>query len=184
MVYSKRKEFCSSWQNDFDKVATLTNISIPLTVITLNIGTARHLQTLYTQIGCPGMRHLVRVYTVCHTHCSILGTSRGSRMDFLAHLSKKCSWWAIVIGQCPSSVVHRSSAIALKAYTSYILGPMDSKLVGSIGVTFRSKIAKIVPIGNPRWPPWPPSWKSIFRFFAWTQNPIDLKLGRKHPGDL
>ena len=32
-------------------------------------------------------------------------------------------------------------------------------LVGSIGVTCRSKskIAKIVPIGNPRWLPWWPS---------------------------
>ena len=47
-------------------------------------------------------------------------------------------------------------------------GQLTSNLLGSIGVTCRSKIAKIMPIGNPRWPPWPPSWKSIFRFFSWT----------------
>ena len=32
-------------------------------------------------------------------------------------------------------------------------------LVCSIGVTFRSKIAKIILMGNPRWPSWLPSWK-------------------------
>ena len=29
---------------------------------------------------------------------------------FLAHLSTKCSWWAIVISQCPSCVVCRASS--------------------------------------------------------------------------
>ena len=62
-------------------------------------------------------------------------------------------------------------------------GQLIWNLVGSIGMTCRLKIAKIVPIGNPRWPAWWPSWKSIFRFF-WTKMPIDLKLGRKHLGDL
>ena len=56
--------------------------------------------------------------------------------------------------------------------------------VGSIEVTYRSKVAKIVPIGNPWWPPWWPSWKSIFCFFSWTERPVDSKLGRKHRGDL
>ena len=32
-------------------------------------------------------------------------------------------------------------------------GLLTLNLVGSIGVTCRSKIDKIVPIGNPRWPP-------------------------------
>ena len=32
-------------------------------------------------------------------------------------------------------------------------GLLTLNLVGSIGVTCRSKIAKIVPIGNSRWPP-------------------------------
>ena len=43
---------------------------------------------------------------------------------------------------------------------------LTPNLLGSIGMTCRSKIAKIVPIGNPRCPPWQPSWKSIFRFFS------------------
>ena len=79
-------------------------------------------------------------------------------------------------------------------------GKLTWNLVGSIGVIGRSKIAKIVPIGNPRrtkkkkakivaignprWLPWRPSWKYFFRFFSWTERPIDLKLGRKHSGDL
>ena len=54
-------------------------------------------------------------------------------LSLLAHLSTKCSWWAVVVSQCRS---------------------------------------------------WPPSWKSIFRFFSWTERPIDSKLARKHQGDL
>ena len=51
---------------------------------------------------------------------------------FLAHLSTKCSRWAIVVSQCPlSNLLHQ-------------------------------QIAKMVPIGNPRGMPWWPSWKSIF----------------------
>ena len=61
------------------------------------------------------------------------------------------------------------------------LGQLTWYLVGSIWVTCRSKKAKIIPIGNPRWPP---SWKSIFRFFSWTERPIDSKLARNHQGDL
>ena len=99
---------------------------------------------------------------------------------YLAHLSTKCSWWAILVSQCPSCVVRRAaSTIALKAYSSY-LGQLTWYLVGSIGVTCRSEIAKIVHIGNPRWPPWSPSWKSIFRFFSWTERPIDSKLARNY----
>ena len=47
-------------------------------------------------------------------------------------------------------------------------------MVGSIRVTYRSKIAKIVPVGNPRWPPWQPSWKSTFCFFSWTEKAPNL----------
>ena len=61
---------------------------------------------------------------------------------------------------------------------------LTPNMVGSIGVSYRSKITKIVPIGNPRWPPWQPSWKSIFCFFSWTERPIDTKLARKLRGDL
>ena len=35
-------------------------------------------------------------------------------------------------------------------------------LVGNIGVTCRYKIAQIVQFENPKWPPWPPSWKFYF----------------------
>ena len=53
-------------------------------------------------------------------------------------------------------------------------------LVGSIRVTCRSKIAKIVLIGNARWPPQLPSWKSNLNFFSWMEMPVDLKLGMKY----
>ena len=46
-----------------------------------------------------------------------------------------------------------------------------------IRVTCRSKIAKLVPIGNQRWPLF---WKSVLRFFSWIRRPIDTKLGWKH----
>ena len=49
--------------------------------------------------------------------------------SFLAHLSTTCSWWAIVVSQCLSCVVRRAaSTIALKAYSSYTPGPIDSIL--------------------------------------------------------
>ena len=67
------------------------------------------------------------------------------------------------------------------AYFPKPKGQLIWKLIGSIGMICWSKIAKIVPIGNPRW--WP-SWKSIFRFFFGTERPIDSKLGRKHRSDL
>ena len=73
-------------------------------------------------------------------------------------------------------------AAILKIYFLLLLLKPKSQLtpnmVGSIGVTYRSKIPKIIPIGNPRWPPWQPSWKYIFCFFSWTERPIDSKLAR------
>ena len=96
-------------------------------------------------------------------------------LKFLAHLSRKCSWWAIVVSQCPSWV------ICCPSIPPTLMGQFTRYLVGSIGVTCTSKIAKIVPIENPRWPP---SWKSIFCFFSWTQRPVDSKYARKHQGDL
>ena len=63
-------------------------------------------------------------------------------------------------------------------------GQLTWNLVEGIRVICRSKIAKIVMIGNPRWPPWQLSWKSMFPFYSWTKRPIDLKLRRKHQGDL
>ena len=61
---------------------------------------------------------------------------------------------------------------------------LTPNMLGSIGMTCRSKTAKIVQIGNPRWPPWQPSWNSIFRYFSWTERPMDSKFARKHRGDL
>ena len=41
----------------------------------------------------------------------VMSPSRRFRATFLAHLSTKCSWWAIVISQCPSSVVRCVSCV-------------------------------------------------------------------------
>jgi len=39
---------------------------------------------------------------------------------FLAHLSTKCSWWAIVVSGCPASVVvRRASSVVRQHLTSY-----------------------------------------------------------------
>ena len=48
-----------------------------------------------------------------------------------------------------------------------------SNFIGSIEVTCRSKVAKILLTGSPKWPP---SWKSILNFFSWTDRPNDLDL--------
>ena len=52
-----------------------------------------------------------------------------------------------MVSQCPSSVVRRQQ-FALKAYSSYTPGQVDLKLVGSIRVTCRSRIAKIFLMGD------------------------------------
>ena len=52
------------------------------------------------------------------------------------------------------------------------------KTVGSIGVTYWSKIAKIVPIGNPRWLPRWPSWKSIFLASSESKGQMTQNLVR------
>ena len=63
-------------------------------------------------------------------------------------------------------------------------GQLTWNLVGSIGVTCTLKIAKIVPMGNPRWPLWPSSWKSIFSLFSWNKMPVVLKLDRNLIGSI
>ena len=40
-------------------------------------------------------------------------------------------------------------------------------------MTCRTKVAKIVRFGNPRWPP---SWNSVLNFLSWTKRLIVLKL--------
>ena len=57
---------------------------------------------------------------------------------------------------------------------------IDSNFIGSIEVTCRSKVAKIILIENPRWPP---SWKSILNFFSWTERPVDSNLSGNHVSD-
>ena len=69
---------------------------------------------------------------------ALLGPKKNVRsMGIRNHLQKK---------------VH-SPSLLLKPTPPTPLGQLTRYLVGSIRVTCRSKIAKIVPIGNPRWPP-------------------------------
>ena len=49
-------------------------------------------------------------------------------------------------------------------------GQLTRNFVGSIMLTGTSKMAKIVPIGNPGWLPWGPSWKSFFFFLLLLLN--------------
>ena len=58
------------------------------------------------------------------------------------------------------------------ASSSELKGQLTWNLVGSIGVTCRSKIAQTVLIGSPKWRPWQPSWKSILNFFSWTERQL------------
>ena len=74
---------------------------------------------------------------------------------FLIGLVEKCSVTINKIEVIPSFWVNSSDDFLLK-------GQLTRDLVRSIGVTCRSKIAKIILLGNPRLPPWRPSWKSIF----------------------
>ena len=53
---------------------------------------------------------------------------------------------------------------------------LSRNLVGIIEVTCRSKIAKIVPIGNTRWLPQLPSWKAILNFFSWIEGQLSWNL--------
>ena len=56
----------------------------------------------------------------------IRGTCNDLFASLEAHLITKCSRSAIVIDQCPSSVVRRQQ-FALKAYSNYTHGQIDSK---------------------------------------------------------
>ena len=53
---------------------------------------------------------------------------------------------------------------------------MTGNLVGSIRIICKVKVAKIIPIRNPRPLPQPPSWKYISNFFSWTEMPTYLTL--------
>ena len=78
---------------------------------------------------------------------------------------------------CPSL---SSPRLSLLSFFSLSLGD-DTKWPTRVDVSLNPntiKIAKIVQIGNPRWPPLPPSSKSVLTFFFWT------KIDRKYRGDL
>ena len=96
-------------------------------------------------------------------------------------------------GQSMSVVHYAASTIALKAYSSYTPGPIDSilgrKHRGDLKIKnswtrsdWKSKMTAMAAILKIYFsllllnPPWRPSWKSIFRFFSWTQKPIDSNL--------
>ena len=49
-------------------------------------------------------------------------------------------------------------------------GQLIRNFIGSIEVTYRSKLSKIFLIGNPRWPL---SGKSVLNFFSWTEKRPD-----------
>ena len=94
---------------------------------------------------------------------------------FLAHIEHK----VLRLSSCDWSMsIVRRQQFALKAYFSTPLGQLTQNLVGSIGVTCRAKIAKIVlsEIEDGH------HLKFIFHF--WNKRPTDLKLGRNHQSDL
>ena len=100
-------------------------------------------------------------------------------MAFLARLSTKCSWWAIVIGQCPLCIVlHQQLLYSYKPTPSTPLGQWTWNLVGSIGATRKSKIAN-----NPRGRHGCHLENLFFDSFPEPKGQL-LKLGRKHWGDF
>ena len=70
------------------------------------------------------------------------------------------------------------------AYSPELKGQSTQNLVGSIEVTFRSKLAKIVLIGKSKMAAMVAILKIYFSLLLLDQRPIDWKLGRKHRGDL
>ena len=108
----------------------------------------------------------------------VISTEQGQSAlrPLLAHLSMMCSWWAIVINQCTSSIISHAASTILHL----LLHPWA--LVGSIGATCRSKIAKIGLAGHLI--ATTAAILEIILNFYWTERPIDLKLGRKYWGKL
>ena len=74
---------------------------------------------------------------------------------FLAHLSTKCSWWAIVTGLCPSSCVSRHAACVvrklfyLNIFSSETAHWILTKLTGMVPgwSPTCTKVVQIVPVG-------------------------------------
>ena len=53
---------------------------------------------------------------------------------------------------------------------------MARNLIGNIMVTCGSKIAKLIPFVNQRWPPWLAAWNSISNLFSRTERPVDFYI--------
>jgi len=70
-----------------------------------------HVFCLYLFFSSP--EHKVLRVSYCDRTLSVV-VRRASSVIFLAHLSTKCSGWAIVIGLCPSSVVVRRASCVVR----------------------------------------------------------------------
>ena len=90
--------------------------------------------------------------------------------------NRKC-WRDLLIRNALIHFDEKSKMVALAAcilnHFSWTKRAIYSNFIGSIEVTCRSKVAKILLTGSPKWPP---SWKSILNFFSWTDRPNDLDL--------
>ena len=80
--------------------------------------------------------------------------------------------------------VERCQQFALKACSSYIPGPIDSKPGGKHQGELRSKITKNHSYQKSKMIAMVAILNTYFSLLSWTERPIDLKLGRKHSGDL
>jgi len=69
------------------------------------------------------LKHIFK-YGYISTHFHIFINRRKKFLKkmllFLAHLSTKCSWWAIVTGLCPSSVVVRRPSCVVRRASSVV----------------------------------------------------------------
>jgi len=50
-------------------------------------------------------------------------------VPFLAHLSTKCSWWAIVVSGCPSSVVVRRASCVVRRVSTFNVYTLETTFV-------------------------------------------------------
>ena len=80
------------------------------------------------------VKTLISTFTYPHVHLfiesftsqtSVVPEKRAKQVPtaFLAHLSTKCSGWAIVIGLCPSSVVVRRPSCVVRRASSVVRRP-------------------------------------------------------------
>ena len=89
------------------------------------------------------------------------------KLPFLAHLSTKCSWWAIVISLCPSSV--RCQLFALNDFSSKT-ARFWNNVTGRFFGWPSTKIAQTVLLRWTRWPPELKIEKPLNDFFSRTRE--------------